>query len=117
MSLGCERHAPATTPSVKIAVTNFTEGRLDPAQVWTGAENLASTVIRYPDRPTLSESLYQLSYPGLISIVLLLLMNFFLVSSVTPENYGRELANSSRDLFSMSYVLQLIAMLSCKYLY
>jgi len=44
-------------------------------------------------------------------------MNFFLVSSVTPENYGRELANSSRDLFSMSYVLQLIAMLSCKYLY
>jgi hypothetical protein len=29
------------------------------------AENLASTWIRSPDRPALSESLYRLSYPGL----------------------------------------------------
>jgi hypothetical protein len=32
--------------------------------VWTGAENLATTGIRIPDRPTRSESLYRLSYPG-----------------------------------------------------
>jgi hypothetical protein len=32
--------------------------------VWTGAENLAPTGIRSPDRPTRSESLYWLRYPG-----------------------------------------------------
>ena len=32
--------------------------------VWTGAENLASTGIRSPDRPARSKSLYRLSYPG-----------------------------------------------------
>ena len=35
-----------------------------PGPVWTGAENLASTGIRSPDRPVSSESLYRLSYPG-----------------------------------------------------
>ena len=35
-----------------------------PAQIWIGAKNLISTGIRSPDRPALSESLYQLSYPG-----------------------------------------------------
>ena len=32
--------------------------------VWTGAENLASTGIRSPDRPARSQSLYRLSYPA-----------------------------------------------------
>ena len=32
--------------------------------VWTGAENLAPTGIRSPDRLALSESLYRLSYSG-----------------------------------------------------
>ena len=35
-----------------------------PGPVWTGAENLASTGIRSPDRPALVESLYRLSYCG-----------------------------------------------------
>ena len=35
-----------------------------PGPVWTGAENLASTGIRSPDRPARSESLYRPSYPG-----------------------------------------------------
>jgi len=35
-----------------------------PGPVWTGAENLACTGIRSPDRPTLSESLYRLLYSG-----------------------------------------------------
>ena len=35
-----------------------------PRTVWTGAENLAPTGIRSPDRPARSESLYRLSYPG-----------------------------------------------------
>ena len=32
--------------------------------VWTGAENLAPTGIRSPDRPARSQSLYRLSYRG-----------------------------------------------------
>jgi hypothetical protein len=32
--------------------------------VWTGAENLAPTGIRSPDRPVRSQSLYRLSYPA-----------------------------------------------------
>ena len=32
--------------------------------VWTGAENLALTGIRFPDYPARSESLYRLGYPG-----------------------------------------------------
>jgi hypothetical protein len=35
-----------------------------PEPVWTGAENLAYTGIRYPDRSARSESLYLLNYPG-----------------------------------------------------
>jgi hypothetical protein len=35
-----------------------------PGPVKTGAENLAPTGIRFPDRPALSELLYGLSYPG-----------------------------------------------------
>jgi len=35
-----------------------------PGAVWTGAENIASTGIRSPDRPARSESLYRLRYPG-----------------------------------------------------
>ena len=34
-----------------------------PGPVWTGAENLAPTSIRSPDRPARSQSLYRLSYP------------------------------------------------------
>ena len=33
-----------------------------PETVWTGAENLARTEIRFPDRPTCNESLYRLIY-------------------------------------------------------
>ena len=35
-----------------------------PWPVWTGAENLASTGIRSPDRPARGQSLYRLRYPA-----------------------------------------------------
>ena len=35
-----------------------------PGPVWKGAESLAPTGIRFPDRPARSESLYRQSYPG-----------------------------------------------------
>jgi hypothetical protein len=40
------------------------ETGLVPGLAWTNAENLAPTGIRLPDRATLSESLYRLSYSG-----------------------------------------------------
>jgi len=39
---------------------------MSPGPVWTGAENLASTGIRSPDRTVRSDSLYYLRYPGLL---------------------------------------------------
>ena len=38
-----------------------------PGSVWAGGECLAPTTIRSPDRPARSESLYRLSYPGLVT--------------------------------------------------
>ena len=35
-----------------------------PRPIWRGAENLAPTDIRSPDRPALSESLHRLNYRG-----------------------------------------------------
>jgi len=35
-----------------------------PGPVWTGAENIAQTGIRSPDRPARSQSLYRLRYPA-----------------------------------------------------
>jgi len=40
------------------------EAGLAPGPVWTGAENLAPTGTRSPDRPAHSQSLYRLRYPG-----------------------------------------------------
>jgi len=40
-----------------------------PGPVWTGAENLASTGIRSPDRPARSQSLYRLRYPAHFQLV------------------------------------------------
>jgi hypothetical protein len=37
-----------------------------PGPVWTGADNLAPTGIRSPDRPDRNQSLYRLSYPDYI---------------------------------------------------
>jgi len=39
------------------------EARWAPGPAWTGAENLAPTHIRSPDRPARGQSLYRLSYP------------------------------------------------------
>jgi hypothetical protein len=57
-----QRHATAALPPGKTRYPLYWWlGALEP--VWTGAENLAPTGIRSPDRPARSESLYELSYP------------------------------------------------------
>ena len=60
---------PLFTPG-KDPVPIVQEAGWAPRQVWTGAENLASTWIRSPDRPTPSQSLYRLRYPAQLSKIL-----------------------------------------------
>jgi len=57
---------PLFTPG-KDPVPIVQEAGWAPGSVWTGAENLAPTRIRSPDRPARSQSLYQLSYPAQFS--------------------------------------------------
>ena len=52
---------PLFTPG-KDPVPIVQEAGWAPGPVWTGAENLAPTGIRSPDRPAHSQSLYRLSY-------------------------------------------------------
>ena len=48
------------TPGERDPVPVVQEAGWAPGHVWTGAENLAPTGIRSPDRPARSESLYRL---------------------------------------------------------
>ena len=57
------RPRPLFTPG-KDPVPIVQEAGWAPQLVWTGAENLAPTGIRSPDRPARSQSLYRLSYPA-----------------------------------------------------
>ena len=50
-----------------------------PGPVWTGAENLASTGIRSPDRPARSQSLYRLSYTAHTFVICQINMQFQLL--------------------------------------
>ena len=54
---------PLFTPG-KDPVPIVQEAGWAPGPVWTGAENLAPTGIRSPDRPARSQSLYRLRYPA-----------------------------------------------------
>jgi hypothetical protein len=56
------RHGRFTPGMIRYPLHRSLGGALGP--VWTGAENLAPTEIRSPDRPARSESLYRLSYRG-----------------------------------------------------
>jgi hypothetical protein len=55
-------------PHEKNLVSFVQEARWSPELIWTGVENLTPTRFRSPDRPDCSESLYKLSYPGLLII-------------------------------------------------
>jgi hypothetical protein len=46
---------PGRFPPGKDSVPIVEEAMWDPGPVWTGAENLSSTGIRFPDRPARSE--------------------------------------------------------------
>ena len=60
MRVGGQRHAPGHFTPGKDPVPIVQEAGWVPGSVWTGAENLAPTEIRSPDRPVRSDSLYRL---------------------------------------------------------
>jgi hypothetical protein len=53
-------------PPGKDPVPNLQEAGWASGSVWTGAENLAPTGIRSPDRPARRQSLYRLRFPALL---------------------------------------------------
>jgi len=59
-----QRHAPAALPSRKDPVPAVQEAGWAPGPVWTGAQNLDPTGIRYPGPSSPSELLYLLRYLG-----------------------------------------------------
>jgi len=64
MELGGQRKPPGRFTPRKNPVPILYEAGWAPEPVWTGAENLAPTGIRFPNRPARSKSLYWLRYPG-----------------------------------------------------
>jgi hypothetical protein len=64
MQVGGQHYALAALPSGKRPGTHCTGDWVVPRPIWTGAENLASTGIRTPDRPARSKSLWRLRYVG-----------------------------------------------------
>ena len=66
---------PLFTPG-KDPVPTVQEAGWAPGPVWTGAENLAPTGIRSPDRPAHSQSLYRLRHPA--HVVMVKVPNLFL---------------------------------------
>ena len=72
------------------------EAGWSPGPVWTGAENLAATGIRSPDRPARSHLLYRLSYPAHTRIKDMLI--FYTTQSKTaivPVPYGPNQQNEA----------------------
>ena len=59
-----QRHAPAAFYPRGRPVPIVQEAGWAPGPIWAGAENLAPTGIRSPDRPARSQSLYRLRYPA-----------------------------------------------------
>jgi hypothetical protein len=62
--VGGQRHTPAALLQERNPVPIAQEAGWAPAPVWKGEENFAATVIRFPERPACSESLYRLRNPG-----------------------------------------------------
>jgi len=64
-----QRHTLAALYPGIDPVTIVQEAGWATGPVWTGAENLAPTGIRYPDPPASSQLLYRLRYPAYTNLV------------------------------------------------
>ena len=92
------RPGPLFTPG-KDPVPIVQEAGWAPGPVWTGAENLAPTGIRSPDRPARNQSLYRLRYPTHKSTVTAL-------ECRRTTIHLQSLEVQTRDPCSVSYVQQ-----------
>jgi len=61
-----------------------------PGLVWTGADNLAPSEIRSPERPVCSESLYRLSYGSVCAIILAISQHLYYATEGSPVNLIRD---------------------------
>ena len=75
---------PLFTPG-KDPVPFVQEAGWAPGPIWTGAENLAKTGIRSPDRPAHSQSLYRLRYSAHSTIISPSLINIFFYWHTTEK--------------------------------
>ena len=64
MGMDGKRHVKPLYPRERYQISIVQEARWALGQVWTVAENLAPTEIRFLDRPARSEWLLRLRYPG-----------------------------------------------------
>jgi hypothetical protein len=78
MWVGGQRHAPAALSPGKDPAPVIQEAGWASRPVWTGAENLAPTGIRFPDRSARSELLYRLSCRGLRRVAQIAVWEFVL---------------------------------------
>jgi hypothetical protein len=90
---------PLFTPG-KVPVSIVQESGWAPRPVWTGAENLAYTGVRSPDRPARSHSLYRLSYTG--PLVILILNIYIRICKQRSESLN---LNTVRSLRIVSFYL------------
>jgi hypothetical protein len=68
MEVGGRRHGPAAVFPGKRRGTHLQEAGWAPSPVWTKAENLVPTGIRFPDLPARSELLYLSDNPEYLII-------------------------------------------------
>ena len=89
---GC--HTPTTLPQGMTQYPLLKEAGWAPSLVWKGAEKLAPTGFRSPDRPDPRELLYRLSYSG---------PSLGVGSSATISFSRKTLFNKVSLLFSLSF--------------
>jgi len=70
-------------------------------QVLTGAENIAPTGVRFPDRAARSESLYRLRFPGLLGYVEIKIINLEFSSIVIKSVSSVHVQRMSRQTKKM----------------
>jgi hypothetical protein len=100
---------PLFTPG-KDPVPIVQEAGWAPGPVWTGAENLAPTGIRSPDRPGRSQSLYRLRYPAhhVQELLYLTLSYPMVITHKTCFNIQKPLIFSTDRIYGFHMVLMII---------
>ena len=113
MWMGGQLHAPASFPSGKTRYPLCRRLGGPQGRVWTGAEKLAPTGIRSPDRPARSESLYRLKYLGpftfcvCVCVCVYIYIYFFFAVELRPNaGHGLLILEVSRSHTTTHHIRQ-----------